>query len=152
MCKVWVLNRSFAYFFHIVFALFIMVNCCVIIGCSNHYKADSDISFLRFHQSKPALLQKWTQALKWKNGKPYKHKFMCSAYFELSCFYGKAGRIGHKVGDDVVSSIFPNFPKHNQNQKAERKPLKVGELALFQSQEARTVVNEHCYACNEEKA
>ena len=60
------------------------------------------------------------------------------------------GKIGCKLSNDAVPSIFPSFPKYYYNQKAKRKPPNTRELAPSPSKVARTVVSEHSYASNQE--
>ena len=62
MCKVWIMNKSSAYFVP-YFAWSIMVNSYAAIDCPNHYKAGSGISFHKYPHSKPELLQKGTKQI-----------------------------------------------------------------------------------------
>ena len=118
-----------------------MLNSGVAIDCTIHYKAGSGISFCRFPHSKPELLQKWTQAVKRKNWKPNKLSYISSACFNLSCFEVRVGKIGCKLSNDAVPSIFPSFLKYYYNQKAKRKPPNTRELAPSPSKVAKTVVS-----------
>ena len=129
-----------------------MVNSCVAIDCTNCYRAGSGISFHRFPHSKPGLLQKWPQSVKRINWKPNKCSFICSVHLEPSCFKLRAGESVHKLCNDALSSVFPSFPINYQKQKAKRKPQQTRELAPSPSKVARTVVSEHSYASNQEKA
>ena len=45
-----------------------MVNSCIAIGCTNHAKPGSAISFHAFHHKNSELLQKWIQVVKEKTG------------------------------------------------------------------------------------
>ena len=52
-----------------------MVNSCIAIGCTNHAKPGSKISFHAFPHKNSELLQKWIQAVKRKNWVPNKYSF-----------------------------------------------------------------------------
>ena len=97
-------------------------------------------------------MQPWTQAVKGEKTGNQTNKFVCSVHFDPSCFKVRAWKIGHKLCNDTVPSIFPSFPEYYQNQKAKRKPPQIRELAPCPSKVARTVVREHSYASNQEKA
>ena len=102
-----------------------MVNSCISIGCTNHAKPGSVISFHTFHYKNSELLQKWIQAVKSKNWVPNKYSLICSDHFEPSCFFVRPGKVGCRLYDNSVPTIFPSFPAYYQKEQRKRKlPMK----------------------------
>ena len=64
-----------------------MVTSCIAIGCTNHVKAGSGISFHRFPLSRPELLHKWVRAVRRENWTPNKHSYICSDHFHFFLFH-----------------------------------------------------------------
>ena len=127
-----------------------MVNSCVAIDCKNKVKTGSGTSFHRFPLKKPELLQKWIQAVKRKDWVSKKYSYICSEYFETSCFVVRPGKIDHCLNDNAFPTIFPTFPHYYQRtEKAKWKApcrLKPADVFASPSKVARTLANDHGYA------
>ena len=98
-----------------------MVNFCIAIGCTHCAKPGSGISFHVFPHKNSELLQKWIQAVKRKNWVPNKYSLICSDYFEPSCSVVRPGKVGHRLYDNSVPTIYPSFPVYYWKEQRKRK-------------------------------
>ena len=102
-----------------------MVNFCIAIGCTNHGKPGWWISSHACPRENSELLQKWIQAVKRKIWVPNKYSLICSDHFEPSCFVVRPGKVGCRLHENSVPTIFPSFPAHYQKEQRKRKlPMK----------------------------
>ena len=114
--------------FIVLFLLFIctflnevkMVNSCIAIGCTNHAKPGSGISFHAFPHKNCELLQKWIQAVKEKTG--YQTNTLLSVVTTLNhSFCCQTRESGCRLFDNSVPTIFPSFPAYYQKEQRKRK-------------------------------
>ncbi len=129
--------------------VFIMVQSCAALGCTNHAKKASGISFHRFPHHKKELLQKWIQAVRRKDFVPSKTHCLCSIHFTPACF--KQGKKHQTLKEDAVPTVFPGFPEHLQKIVLRRKsPVKrkAEEYAEQLAKKAKLVC-EHSYSKKE---
>ena len=85
-----------------------MVNSSVAIGCTNHAKPDSGISFHAFPHKKFWITSKMDSSCE-KNWVPNKYSLIYSDHFEPSCFAIRPGTVGCILYDNSVPIIFPSF-------------------------------------------
>ena len=129
---------------------------CVAWGCTNKMKKGSGISFHRFPHRNPQMLEKWIQVIRREKWHPNRHSYICSLHFEDSCFVVRPGKIGHRLYEHAVPSIF-NFPEHLQKKttKPSRKsPMKRKQLPPKQKRDspskvAKRIGMDHCYSTAE---
>ncbi|KAI0220158.1 hypothetical protein LSAT2_028319 [Lamellibrachia satsuma] len=95
-----------------------MVTSCVAYNCTNRQKKGSSISFHRFPDVKkmPEHRAAWIQAIRRKDWTPTSNSFLCSEHFEENCFVVRPNKIGRRLNDWAVPSIF-NFPSHRQSKQ-----------------------------------
>ena len=74
------------------FELFNMVFPCLAYGFTNGTKAWSGISFHRFPLDNPELLQKWIQAVGWKNWTPNKYSYCVGFTSKYLAFLRNLGK------------------------------------------------------------
>ena len=74
-----------------------------------------DTAFCRFPDKKkrPECRAKWIHAIRRNNWKPTSNSYLCSDHFEENCFVVRPNKIGRRLNDSAVPSIF-NFPSHLQ--------------------------------------
>ena len=130
-----------------------MVNSCIAIGCTNCAKPGSRISFHAFPHKKFWITLKMIQAVKRKIWVPNNYSLICSDHFEPSCFFVRPGKVGCRLYDNLVSTIFPSFPAYYQKKQRKRKLPMKRVYALPQmswkpspSKVAKVVGIEHPYA------
>ena len=88
-----------------------------------------------------------------KNLVPKKYSLICSDHFEPSCIVLRSGKVGCKLYDNSVPSVFPSFPAYYQNEQRKRKlAMKRVYISPQMSCEtspskvAKVVGSEHSYA------
>ena len=73
----------------------------------------SDRTFLphRFPkaETRPELRAAWIQAIRRKNWKPSPFSFLCSDHFERKCFVVRPDKIGRRLNESAIPSVF-DFP------------------------------------------
>ena len=74
-----------------------------------------DTAFCRFPDKKkrPECRARWIHAIRRKDWKPTSNSYLCSDHFEENCFVVRPNKIGRRLNDSAVPSIF-NFPPHLQ--------------------------------------
>ncbi|XP_069687541.1 uncharacterized protein [Periplaneta americana] len=99
-----------------------MVKSCVAFGCSEEQRKGSGIQFHRFPHSRPEMLKKWVQALRWENWSPSIHSCICSKHFTDECYQVRPGVLVRLLKPEAVPTIF-NFPAHLQKKVSVRRRL-----------------------------
>ena len=99
-----------------------MVTTCIVLGCTERARKESDISFHRFPHNDQERLRKWIQAIGRKDWLPNEHSCICNKHFTESCFVVRPGKCGRRLYDHAVPSQFLSFPKRSK--KSKRKSLK----------------------------
>ena len=124
----------------LVLESYTMVASCVAYGCTERKGNNLNVSFHRFPDNDQEWLQKWIQAIRWKDWVPTK------------AGYGYAG-YGHRLYDHAVSSIFPSFPQHLQKSSTRRKSPKKRKFEekatcseTSPSKISRFIKSDHAYA------
>ena len=72
-----------------------------------------------------------------------KHSLICSDHFEPSCFVVRPGKVGCRLYDNSVPTIFPSFPAYYQKEKEKTAIEKVQESSAHFFQHAIGVESNH---------
>ena len=72
------------------------------------------MSFSSFPMKKPELLRRWEVSLKREGFKASAHSKLCSDHFLPTDYLVRPGTSRQRLKDDVVPSVFSDFPPHLQ--------------------------------------
>ena len=74
-------------------------------------------------ETRPELRAAWINAIRRKNWKPSLNSFLCGDHFEKKCFVVRPGKIGRRLNESAIPSVF-DFPSELPlNQAPSRKQL-----------------------------